>query len=251
MLSRPAARASARAVLVLAVVMLACLGPAGPAFAHATLIGSNPAEGAVLQTAPSTVTLTFDDALAEFEPTVVVTGPDGNRYQSGPATIDGAELSSTVAPLTVAGAYTIAYRVVSHDGHPVEGEVHFELAPTAVTPTSAPIGTAASAAASSAAASSAAASSAAASSNRTSAATNSVAISPASPSPGASPAPTVTSSADAAATSTSSSSSSSGWSGWQWMIVVLFVAAAFLATMIVRRRMAASARAGSPGNPGD
>lgn len=244
MLSRPAARASARAVLVLAVVMLACLGPAGPAFAHATLIGSNPAEGAVLQTAPSTVTLTFDDALAEFEPTVVVTGPDGNRYQSGPATIDGAELSSTVAPLTVAGAYTIAYRVVSHDGHPVEGEVHFELAPTAVTPTSAPIGTAASAAASSAGASSAAASS-----NRTSAATNSVAISPASPSPGASPAPTVTSSADAAATSTSSSSS--GWSGWQWMIVVLFVAAAFLATMIVRRRMAASARAGSPGNPGD
>jgi hypothetical protein len=227
MLSRPAARASARAVLVLAVVLLACLGPAGPAFAHATLIGSNPAEGAVLQTAPSTVTLTFDDTLAEFEPTVVVTGPDGNRYQSGPASIDGAELSSAVAPLTVAGPYTIAYRVVSHDGHPVQGEVRFELAPTAVTPTPAPAGTP--------------------SSTRTSAATNSAATSPASPSLSGSPAPTVTSSADAAA----ASSSSSGWSGWQWMIVVLFVAAAFLATTIIRRRMAASARAGSPGNPGD
>jgi hypothetical protein len=219
MQSRPAARSTLRAVLVLAVTLLATLGLAAPASAHATLIGSDPANGAVVQTAPTVVTLTFDDALANFEPVVTVTGPDGTAYQTGAPTVDGAQLRSAVAALPVAGAYTIAYRVVSGDGHPVEGTVSFELAATAVAPVASPTpaGTATPDPTSSAASSSA--------TSATSAATA---------------APTVTSGTDAA-----SSSSSSGWSVWQWLIVGLFILLAFLATLVVRKRMEASARARS------
>ncbi|HEY7816381.1 MAG TPA: copper resistance CopC family protein [Nakamurella sp.] len=216
MQSRPAARSTLRAVLVLAVTLLATLGLAAPASAHATLIGSDPANGAVVQTAPTVVTLTFDDALANFEPVVTVTGPDGTAYQTGAPTVDGAQLRSAVAALPVAGAYTIAYRVVSGDGHPVEGTVSFELAATAVAPVASPTpaGTGTPDPTSSAASSSATAA--------------------------ATAAPTVTSGTDAA-----SSSSSSGWSVWQWLIVGLFILLAFLATLVVRKRMEASARARS------
>lgn len=221
---RRTARAMAPAALVLAVSMLAALGLTGTAFAHATLIGSDPADGAVLPTAPSVVTLTFDDNLEDFQPTVVVTGPDGNQYQSGSATIDGAKLSSAVAPLTVAGAYTIAYRVVSDDGHPVEGQVHFEFAAAPVTTSAARPSTPATAGTSAPTTSAA---------PRPSAQSSAVAV------------PTVTS--DTSATS----SSSSGWTAWQWAAVVVFVIIAFVAALVLRRRMKANARAQAATSDGD
>jgi len=211
----PRAGGPARVVLILALALLVTVGLVGTASAHATLIGSDPADGAKLSAAPTTVTLTFDDSLENFEPVVTVTGPDGGQYQAGEATIDGATLSSPVLPLTAAGTYTIAYRVVSDDGHPVEGQVRFDLAvpPPAL---STPAGSIASSTpAQSALPSSTPASSASASSPV---------------------AATVTSSADTAA-----SASSSGWSTWQWLGVGLFIILAFGASMIVRRRLEARA----------
>ncbi len=138
MILRAAGRPTARAMLVLAVALLIAIGGAGPAAAHAVLIGSDPADGAVLPIAPSVVTLTFDDAVKNFEPILTVTGPDGNQYQTGAATVDGPKLSTTVGPLPVAGDYAIAYRVVSNDGHPVQGQIHFTLAPSAVAGSASP-----------------------------------------------------------------------------------------------------------------
>lgn len=224
---RTTTRVLTRAGIAAVVTLLAMLGLTGTALAHATLIGSDPAEGAVVTTAPSVVTLTFDDTLEDFEPTVVVTGPDGQTYQSGEATIDGATVSNAVAPLTAAGAYTIAYRVVSDDGHPVEGEVHFQFAGAAV------------AGAPSAAVSTQASGSAVTTSPATTSATPSSASSA-----GPSGAPTVTTDAGTAA-----SSSSNGWGAWQWVALVLFVILAFGASMVLRRRMAARAGAG-PGTDG-
>ncbi len=214
MMLRAASR-SVRVVLVVALTLLATVGLVGTASAHATLIGSDPADGATLQAAPTTVTLTFDDSLEDFEPLVTVTGPDGSQFQSGEATIDGAILRSAVRPLTTAGGYTIAYRVVSDDGHPVEGQVRFDLAvpaPASVVVT-----------------------------------TSSTASPAATPSGSATPsvAGPVTSSADTAA-----SSSSTGWSAWQWLTVALVAILAFGASMIIRRRLAARGQGPSDSSPG-
>ncbi|WP_420122639.1 copper resistance CopC family protein [Nakamurella sp.] len=134
--ARPAA--PARAALVAVLVLLATVGFALPAAAHASLVGSDPADGATLATAPARVTLTFDDALEDFGPVVTVTGPDGNQYQSGDAVVDGVTLSTAVQSLPAAGTYTVAYRVVSDDGHPVEGQLRFELTAAPATPVSGP-----------------------------------------------------------------------------------------------------------------
>ena len=110
----------------------AVVGLAGPASAHNVLIASDPTEGATLQQAPTTVRLTFDQPVQDFEPIVTVVGPDGQRYESGAPVVDSTVVTAAVGALPVAGAYVIAYRVVSADGHPVQGEVHFELAAAAV-----------------------------------------------------------------------------------------------------------------------
>lgn len=225
------ARLFRRVVLLLVVCTLATVGLAGRALAHTTLIGSDPADGAVLTAAPTTVTLTFDDPLADFEPVLTVTGPDGVTYQSGSPTVDGTRLSNAVNALPVAGTYTVAYRVVSDDGHPVEGTLSFTLAAQAIAPAPAPAtSTGTSPAAGSSTAAGATTPSSAATSTVSSTAASAV-------------------SSTAGTTSTDSvapaGNSSTGWSAWQWLLVVLFVALAFLATLVVRRRMEASARARS------
>jgi hypothetical protein len=57
-------------------------------------------------------------------------------YQSGTAKADGAVVVQNVARTLPAGAYTIAYRVVSTDGHPVQGEIPFTVVAAKATFTS-------------------------------------------------------------------------------------------------------------------
>ncbi len=121
---------------VLALVGLALLGSAGPAVAHNELIGSDPPDGGEVVTGPARVSLTFNLPVQRGFSTVTVTGPDGNQWQAGSPTEDGAVVSAPVRPLGPAGHYTIAYQVLSADGHPVRGAVRFTLT-TPVTDTAA------------------------------------------------------------------------------------------------------------------
>lgn len=105
-------------------LVLMCIWPAA---AHTELESSDPADGAMLAEAPAQVTLTFGEAVTE-PAYVVVTAPDGTRVEDG----DAAVLDETVRqPLDAVetaaqeGSWTLAYRVVSVDGHPVTGELTF------------------------------------------------------------------------------------------------------------------------------
>ena len=54
-------------------------------------------------------------------------GPDGaNWVQGDPEIIDGT-VTATLRPLQLAGGYSIAYRIVSADGHPVTDELTFTI----------------------------------------------------------------------------------------------------------------------------
>src|SRR5205085_774889 len=59
--------------------------------------------------------------------TVAVIGPDGAAWQTGEVTASGPTISIAVAPLGPAGRYQVGYRVVSGDGHPVQGSTSFVL----------------------------------------------------------------------------------------------------------------------------
>lgn len=115
-----------RLAAVAVVAVTVGVGLAGPASAHDVLISSNPVDGVTLAKVPTSLTFTFDQPVQNFDPVVSLVGPDGRQYATGTPTISGNVVTGTVGT-GPAGAYTGAYRIVSADGHPVTGEIHFRV----------------------------------------------------------------------------------------------------------------------------
>lgn len=112
----------------LAVAALALLATPGVASAHNVLIDTDPANGATLDTAPETVTLTYNEAVKEIPDAqwLIIYGPDDMNYAVGDAKVDDNTLSAPFAA-GPAGDYRAVFRAVSADGHPVNGELTFTL----------------------------------------------------------------------------------------------------------------------------
>ncbi len=100
---------------------------AGPAAAHTELVAAEPARDATV-TSLTAVRLRFTDPLRPEFSAVAVTATDDARVVSGSPAVAGTEIT---VPITVtgAGSYTVAYRVLSADGHPVEGSYTVSVAP--------------------------------------------------------------------------------------------------------------------------
>ncbi|RZU18026.1 copper resistance CopC/CopD family protein [Streptomyces sp. BK239] len=155
-LAAPAARRSSRsrltALLLLAGAVLALLaGGASPAAAHSTLVRAVPADSSVIKTAPDRITLTFSEAVGLSAGSLRVLSPESLRVDEGPVrhasgTSDTAEVR--LAGKLPEGTYTVGWRVVSADGHPISGAFTFSLGrpsfSTAVPAADSPDGTAAS-----------------------------------------------------------------------------------------------------------
>jgi methionine-rich copper-binding protein CopC len=92
--------------------------------AHDALKSSDPAKGATVESIGK-VRLEFTSGVRV--PFVVVRGPDGSAYQSGDPEGDGRVVTQKLKGTLPDGKYTIAYRVVSSDGHPIEGEIPFTV----------------------------------------------------------------------------------------------------------------------------
>jgi len=118
-------------VFVLSVTM------APTASAHADLQVSTPEDGESLQIAPEEIRLTFSEELFEELVEISILDADGDLYstigveQTPPPGTDVIFPWPTQAP---PGEYSIAYRVVSADGHPVTGTISFSYAATAPEP---------------------------------------------------------------------------------------------------------------------
>ncbi|MDP2313593.1 MAG: copper resistance protein CopC [Pseudomonadota bacterium] len=106
---------------VLAVLLWWLLAPC--ALAHARLIESVPADGAVLAARPATVALTFDGEVEPALGSLVLHGaPDVVLERVADA--DPRRLVAAL-PTLAAGAYRITWRTVSRDGHAITGVVRF------------------------------------------------------------------------------------------------------------------------------
>ena len=130
-----------RTALSVLLAGLALVLTATPALAHTELKTSTPDNGATLNTAPDTVTLTFEEAVTLPSNPISVTGPDGSAWTVGTPTISGASVSAPVQPAGPAGLYTLNYTVTADDGDAVKGTVKFTLT-SAVTPSAAETATA-------------------------------------------------------------------------------------------------------------
>ncbi len=127
------------AVLGLLLSVAASLLTALAAEAHASLESISPADRSTVTVAPTEVRLRFTEDVSASFATVTVTGAGDVEAGTGRATVDGAVLTQALKPDLGSGAYAVAYRVVSEDGHPITGTASFTLAvaPAAqVTPSS-------------------------------------------------------------------------------------------------------------------
>ena len=146
---RRALRLIGVAALAAAPVAGLSLAAAPPALAHDQLVGSTPEEGGTVSTPLTSVELVFSAAIPGEFVQVAVTDAAGASFADGAPQTVGDTVTQAVTQLPD-GQYTIAYRVVSSDGHPIDGTVSFTVAgvghaepadtpsPTAVGPPSTP-----------------------------------------------------------------------------------------------------------------
>ena len=120
-------------VAVLLAALAIVLGSSVPASAHAELVDTDPDEGAVVETAPDTVTLTFNEPVRLTSQEIAVFDAQGAPVPSS-AGAKGKEVRvdlSTAAELPD-GTYVVSWNVLSDDGHPIAGALTFSVgAPSA------------------------------------------------------------------------------------------------------------------------
>jgi copper transport protein len=135
-------------VLLGAVLVLFLLGGAGTASAHAALRDSDPRDGVVLKSAPRQITLSFTENVSLLDDSIRVVDPDNRPVETGEPGRAGKRSDTVRVTLPDDldnGTYTIAWRVVSADSHPVSGALLFsvgersETKAVATTPTEDPI----------------------------------------------------------------------------------------------------------------
>ncbi|MGV9567799.1 copper resistance CopC family protein [Streptomyces sp. NPDC003480] len=129
------------------LLVMLLFGGAGTASAHAVLTGSAPADGSVVKSAPKQVTLAFTESVGLLDNSFGILDPDNHEVHTGkPTHAAGHSDSAQVAlPAKLAqGTYTVSWRVVSADSHPVSGVMTFSVGkPSATTASvSAPAGNA-------------------------------------------------------------------------------------------------------------
>lgn len=117
-----------------AFVTLLTLAPAVPAQAHTALTSSDPADESAVQTTPERIQLRFTDPMSsEFSKVSITIGTSPRRIlvvdpETSGSTVS-VDLSDVDLPPSPRGsgdvAWDVAYRVVSADGHPVDGSIRF------------------------------------------------------------------------------------------------------------------------------
>jgi copper resistance protein C len=132
-------RTTARRAAVIGVTaIVASLAFAAPASAHSQLLATNPTDGAAVTAPIDQVELTFNERVQGTFTTVVVSGPGSASYSDGHVQVIDDVVHQKVYPLG-SGAYSVAWRAISADGHPVEGQFHFTVTlPPGEEPTAGP-----------------------------------------------------------------------------------------------------------------
>ncbi|WP_242179677.1 copper resistance CopC/CopD family protein [Saccharopolyspora soli] len=116
---------------VLGVLLILLVTNPGTASAHAVLLGTTPGNFEVLTTAPREVTLQFNEPVDIGLAEIRLIGPGGaevagiGRPTHPPERLD--VVAATLPTELAAGTYTVAFRVVSTDAHPVPGAFAFSV----------------------------------------------------------------------------------------------------------------------------
>jgi len=98
---------------------------AAVAFAHVHLKQSTPAEGAVLQSAPAQIVLTFSEPALVTALSIQQAGKE--KQSLGPLPTEATQTLTVASPGLTAGSYVVTWRAVSPDKHVMSGTLHFRV----------------------------------------------------------------------------------------------------------------------------
>ena len=121
-------RLAARALALLAALVLLAGVAAAAALAHSKQEETHPADGAVLGQAPDVISVSFDEPISITS--IRLENQEGDTFEL--------ERTDAMAPVTEfratppalpEGRYSVEWRGLSSDGHPMKGRFSFEIAP--------------------------------------------------------------------------------------------------------------------------
>ncbi|WP_328467784.1 copper resistance protein CopC [Actinoplanes sp. NBC_00393] len=120
-------------LLLALVAALLVLAPGAPAWAHNALAEASPAKKATLKKAPTEVKLRFLQKLDPDYTTITVSSADKQQMPASEPAVKGSTGTITLEDTLPNGVYTVAYQVVSTDGHTVKGSYEFTVADPSAT----------------------------------------------------------------------------------------------------------------------
>jgi methionine-rich copper-binding protein CopC len=116
----------------------AFVASAPAASAHARLVSISPSDGQTVPTPPRQVVITFSEDLLATAVRIEVHDAEGVPVADGKPVVAGAVATQPLVDGLSAGGYSVTYRVVSKDGHPVSGSTTFTARTAAATTTAPP-----------------------------------------------------------------------------------------------------------------
>ena len=116
-------------VTTISILVFALALAVPTAVSHTSFVSSNPAAGSVVMQWPDQISIEFDEDLIsigeEKANFIVVNNSVGDQVSNNDENIDSNIVTVSLSPNQVEGPVLVFYRVVSADGHPVEGEFTF------------------------------------------------------------------------------------------------------------------------------
>src|SRR5262245_58443387 len=106
----------------IAVLLITWLSSSA-AFAHASLVRAEPADGAMLADTPQALRLTFNEPVSVLVMRLI--GPSGEVV--APTAVAENNVVTITPPQLRGGSHVLSWRVVSADGHPVGGSFVFSI----------------------------------------------------------------------------------------------------------------------------
>ena len=122
MTSKKLVRRSLAGVLALLLVFF---GTSTAAFAHDAVTATSPSDGATVATVPDEIQITLSNTPAVIGSQVVVADEAGTNWATGDVQVLDKVASQALRPGAPAGKYTVQWRLVSSDSHPIEGTFSF------------------------------------------------------------------------------------------------------------------------------
>lgn len=118
--------------LSLIVAFVATLAAMSPAWGHAGLVSSEPANGVVVGQSPRTIRLTFNEPVSPLRMRLVA--PNGEAIDLKDVTAKDQSVAIALPGTLSRGTHLLSWRVISADGHPVGGTVVFSVLEPSASP---------------------------------------------------------------------------------------------------------------------